>query len=742
MSEKILVLVVGPQGAGKSTLYKEEFSSFMRISQDDQGKEGHKYIFDNAIKYSLSIYVDRINHTRDARERYLKPAKEAGYKTKIIVLQESYGMCYQRILARKNHPTLAAKPEQAHSALSTYFFQFQKPHKSEADELEFRGKDQNFFLDLTEECKDKRVFIVGDVHGTYHEFIRLMEKSSYNPAEDILIFTGDLVDRGPGIDKIIIWHGINKNAYSVMGNHEYKFVRYLLGRKVHSHSLRQTIEQTKNFDKNHLINQVMSMPFCIKFRENAYVVHAGINTLKPIMNQYKDELFYTRNLTINGVDAPWWNSYYGEDEIYFGHEVTPQGIQVADKVFAMDGGACFGLELRVCVNYPDGKKEFFTEKCETRYAEYYGAEEDGETSQSKFMEAFENKVKDGYVNKKTYKDLVLYNYTPKCVYEKKWDTITRKARGIIFDKVTGELVTKTPDKFFNVNEMPETLFENLPISEGYDVYEKVDGSFVSLGYWKRGNEWIFATRGSFESEQAKQATEMFTFYSEDSYRDVHMLNKNYCYIFEVIYPENRHNEGARLVVDYGNVRCLIGLLIFDKVIGEELPYQEAYKEFIRLGIVHAKKLNHNIDELPKLQKTLSSQEEGFVVLFKNGLRVKFKTEEYIKMNRILNSINIKTVWESMENGKVSENFIMNIPEELRELVEGYKKELEEHYQNVYNEAVEEQKSILPSMTDFKTIGLFLKDNSKLFKYPGLVFPIIRGLDYASIIHQIIRPRLG
>lgn len=96
----------------------------------------------------------------------------------------------------------------------------------------------------------------------------------------------------------------------------------------------------------------------------------------------------------------------------------------------------------------------------------------------------------------------------------------------------------------------------------------------------------------------------------------------------------------------------------------------------------------------------------------------------------------------MQNGKVSEDFIMNIPEELRELVEGYKKDLEEQYQLVYNEAVEEQKSLLPSKTDFKAIGLFMKDNATLFKYPGLVFPIIRNLDYASIIHQIIRPRLG
>lgn len=144
-SEKILVLVVGPQGAGKSTLYNKEFGSFVRISQDDQGKEGHKKIFDEAIKDGLSIYIDRINHTREARERYLKPATEAGYMTKIIVLQVSYGICFQRILARKDHPTLKAIPEEAHSALSGFFSNIKNQTKQKLDKLSIVEKITPFY---------------------------------------------------------------------------------------------------------------------------------------------------------------------------------------------------------------------------------------------------------------------------------------------------------------------------------------------------------------------------------------------------------------------------------------------------------------------------------------------------------------------------------------------------------------------------------------------------------------------
>lgn len=392
---KTLYMMVGPQGSGKTTLFNEEFSkldNIVRISQDDQGKQQHFVLFMQAISQGKNIYLDRINHTREQREKYLKPAKDANYLVKIIVLQESYAVCRKRILERKDHPTL--KSENVDDALSMYFFQYQPPQSRESNNIEYRGTDKQFLLDLTDKCKDKRVFIVGDLHGMYDEFVELLTQADYSPTSDVLIFCGDLVDRGPKIDQCLSWLSSVNESYSVMGNHEYKFVRYLLGRKVHSKSLLATTEQTKNWNKNTLIPLIMSMPYTIKFRDNAYVVHAGINPLKPINRQYKDELMYTRNCTIGETTAPWWKFYYGDDEIYFGHEVTPQGIQVADKVFAMDGGACFGMELRLCVSNPDGTKNFFFQKAHKAYADY---RDDGyETSEpdQNRLEPYEEKVRE------------------------------------------------------------------------------------------------------------------------------------------------------------------------------------------------------------------------------------------------------------------------------------------------------------------------------------------------------------
>lgn len=41
-----------------------------------------------------------------------------------------------------------------------------------------------------------RVMAVGDVHGQYDKLKKLMRKIKFDPAQDKLIFLGDLIDRG------------------------------------------------------------------------------------------------------------------------------------------------------------------------------------------------------------------------------------------------------------------------------------------------------------------------------------------------------------------------------------------------------------------------------------------------------------------------------------------------------------------------------------------------------------------
>lgn len=108
-----------------------------------------------------------------------------------------------------------------------------------------------------------RVDVIGDVHGCFDELVDLLTLLGWEvgPAPDRtmdpiavshpdgrhLILAGDLTDRGPASDKVLrllIGGQARGNVSCIMGNHDWKLLRYLFGRPVEVRSsLQETIDQ-------------------------------------------------------------------------------------------------------------------------------------------------------------------------------------------------------------------------------------------------------------------------------------------------------------------------------------------------------------------------------------------------------------------------------------------------------------------------------------------------------------------
>ncbi len=150
---KEIILLVGPPGSGKSTHYTTNFPNHYYVSQDLQGKK-HLNLFNIAIEAGLSIVVDRMNFNVMQRERYLEPARKAGYKTKIIVLHVPSKVCMIRCINRENHPTIKDSND-ARRAIDLFFRKYERVENSEADEVIRLGWDDA-----------KETAIICDLDGT------------------------------------------------------------------------------------------------------------------------------------------------------------------------------------------------------------------------------------------------------------------------------------------------------------------------------------------------------------------------------------------------------------------------------------------------------------------------------------------------------------------------------------------------------------------------------------------------
>ncbi len=137
----------------------------------------------------------------------------------------------------------------------------------------------------------------------------------------------------------------------------------------------------------------------------------------------------------------------------------------------------------------------------------------------KLLEKYHN---DGLLYKQTHPTLPLtiWNYTETVQYGDLWDEITLMSRGLVTDD-QGTIFARPFTKFFNMEEGKHTP------TVDFEVFEKVDGSCIILFYYN--HEWIFASRGSFTSEQSVKAKELSSKYP------LHSLDKQKTYIFEIIY---------------------------------------------------------------------------------------------------------------------------------------------------------------------------------------------------------------
>ena len=240
--------------------------------------------------------------------------------------------------------------------------------------------------------------------------------------------------------------------------------------------------------------------------------------------------------------------------------------------------------------------------------------------------------------------LRIYCYTQSCVYDGGWNEATLIARGLILD-VERERVVATPfPKFFNAFERGEAI-PDLP----FETLEKVDGSLILI-FWHAG-AWKTATKSAFESAQALWAAERL----KDC--DTSALQRGVTYLAEAVYAENR------IVVRYAE-DALVLLAGYDEG-GAELSYAQLRDTADRLGWRMARR--HGFDSLSRLlaqAQDLPADEEGFVVRFSNGLRLKIKGAEYRRIHALISRITPLAMWEMMQAGDDLAKVRRDVPEEF------------------------------------------------------------------------------
>ncbi|WP_164462271.1 RNA ligase [Bacillus sp. FJAT-42376] len=291
--------------------------------------------------------------------------------------------------------------------------------------------------------------------------------------------------------------------------------------------------------------------------------------------------------------------------------------------------------------------------------------------------------------------IVILNYTEHATYEKRWNEVTLHCRGLIIDEASGEVLARPFPKFFNHGEMPE-LESEIPFSETPEFTVKQDGS---LGICYRVNDKLYwATRGSFESEQAKAAQQIW----DRQYAHVQVPHE-ITLLVEIIHP------ATRVVVDYNGMSDLIIIGAINRFTGHDYPYNELQELGKALGMQVTEQIKLTVEEAIKLKETIDHNSEGWVLRWPNGMRLKIKGSSYLDIHKIAYGLSDKLKTEYWSQGKMDE-LILKMPEEFRTEIERFTSTLDQNLNDLSKMITDHYSNASVNSSDRKSFAMYVNQH--------------------------------
>ena len=210
-----------------------------------------------------------------------------------------------------------------------------------------------------------RIFIFGDIHGCYDEFIELTQQVGVTD-EDILVSLGDIVDRGPKSVELYHYFKNRRNSLVIIGNHERKHINNVLS------YAQEIVKLQFGEEYPEFIKWLNTLGYYYD-TQDALIVHAAFENSVPVEQQRQDVLAGStsgeRYLESKYPESTYWTEYYtGEKPIIYGHRVVGENPEIINNTYGIDTGACHGGMLTAIelpgfkIHQVKAKKDYWKEE--------------------------------------------------------------------------------------------------------------------------------------------------------------------------------------------------------------------------------------------------------------------------------------------------------------------------------------------------------------------------------------------
>ena len=319
-------------------------------------------------------------------------------------------------------------------------------------------------------------------------------------------------------------------------------------------------------------------------------------------------------------------------------------MQVNEHCFNLDGGVELGGQLRALELIEEG----FTTITIGNALEYTprgkpNKDDSAKKNPKTIHELLESFNANPYIKERSFGNISSFNFSREAFYNKAWDDITCRARGLFIDRAQERIVARSYDKFFNLEERPETRLKALRDNLVFPVqaYVKVNGFLGIVGYDQTKKKMIITSKGDmlglysniFYNTLAQQLKEKMPVL------EAFVRDNNCSVIFECIEPfKDPH------IIEYDRPHVVLLEIIENDMTFKHRSYDELCALAEQLG-VEVKKLAFTLNSWDELYKWLKESMksdylyegkhiEGFVIEDENHFMTKIKLSYYSKWKKL------------------------------------------------------------------------------------------------------------
>lgn len=194
----------------------------------------------------------------------------------------------------------------------------------------------------------KPIFIVGDIHGCFEQFMNLLKKAQYDSHKHKLILLGDLINKGPYSFKVLEWVKNTQKVQVIIGNHELNFI-HALDQSISLSPILKKLKKDMGPDIKKYISWIKSWPTYIE-EESFLAVHGGlVPNEHPSISQTK----YLVNIrywagegkTMNDSTTPAWHDLYKGSKLVIYAHWAKQGLKIKKNSIGLDTACVYGGKL-------------------------------------------------------------------------------------------------------------------------------------------------------------------------------------------------------------------------------------------------------------------------------------------------------------------------------------------------------------------------------------------------------------